>query len=193
MVSARPVRRAAIGRVFLGLAALVVSFATGASASDVVVVDMQRVLREAAVAVQLRQIELEERRALRARLDAITEQLRTEEAYLTDVRDSTEREQFDAMVEDFDRRVREARQEAQETSASFQSRFSEAFAALDQDIVPVIADILDERGASLALDRRSVLIMREDIDITREVIDRLDAALPADVAHQLLPRLPEPR
>lgn len=164
-----------------------------AAVADVVVVDMQSVLREADVAVELRRIELEERRALRAQLDAITEQLRAEEAYLTAVRDNTDREAFDAMVEDFDRRVREARQQAQETSASFQNRFSEAFAALDQDIAPVIADILDERDASVVLDRRSVLIMRDEVDITREVLARLNVALPAEVARQLLPRLPEPR
>lgn len=167
--------------------------AMSALASDVLVVDMQRVLREADVAVQLRAIELDERRALRAELDRVTEELRAEEAHLTELRDTSDREAFEAMVEDFDRRVRRARQDAQESSVSFQNRFAEAFAALEQDIVPVIADILDERGASLALDRRSVMLMRDEIDITREVLVRLNAALPAEVAQQLLPRLREPR
>lgn len=164
-----------------------------AGGQTVVVIDMQAVLREAAAAAALRAVELEERRALRERLDAVSEQFRTEEAALTELKGNLANDAFDTRVRDFDQRVRAARQEAQEASVAFQNRFAEAYAALEKEVSPVIASLMAERGASIALDRRSVLFADPAADLTREVILRLDRVLPAEAARDLLPPTPGPR
>jgi len=43
-------------------------------------------------------------------------------------------------------------------------------------IVPIVAQIMKERGASLVFEQRNVLFTGPDVDITQEVIDRLDAS-----------------
>jgi Skp family chaperone for outer membrane proteins len=157
------------------------------------VVDLQQVLREAAAAGALRAIEAEERRALRQQLDHLTETFRVEEAELTRLRTTLNKDSFDARVKDFDQRVRAARQSAQESSVAFQNRFAEAFGALEREAVPVVAALMAERGAVVALDRRSVLVFSDGADVTAEVIRRLDRALPASAARDLLPPMPAPR
>ena len=159
----------------------------------VVVVDMQAVLRDAAAAEALRAIETEERVALRARLDSLTEAFRDEEAAIAEARDTMAPDAFDVRVRDFDQRVRAARQEAQESSVAFQNRFAEAFGALEKEAGPVIARLMRERGAAVALDRRTVLVVDDGADLTAEVIRRLDATLPASAARDLLPPMPTPR
>ena len=160
---------------------------------SILVVDMQSVLRDAAAASALRAIEAEERVALRRRLDLLTEAFRLEEEQIAREREDMAPEAFDVRVRDFDQRVRAARQEAQESSVAFQNRFAEAFAALEKEVVPVIVQLMRERGATVALDRRSVLVVADGADLTAEVIRRLDATLPANLAQDLLPPMPTPR
>lgn len=164
-----------------------------AATGGLVVVDMQAVLRDAQAAAALRAIEAEERLALRRRLDGLSQALQQEEELLTRQRDDMDKDAFDVRVRDFDQRVRAARQEAQETSVAFQNRFSEAFAALEKEATPLITQIMRERAALVALDRRSVLFAADGADVTAEVIRRLDATLPATVARDLLPPTPGPR
>lgn len=194
--ASRPARASSLaGALF----ALVLSLAGTAAAAQVlpqhvaVVVDLQQVLREAAAAGALRAIEVEERRALRQQLDQLTETFRVEEAELTRLRTTLDKDAFDARVKDFDQRVRAARQAAQESSVAFQNRFAEAFGALEREAVPVVAALMSERGAVVALDRRSVLVFSDGADVTAEVIRRLDRALPASAARDLLPPMPAPR
>ena len=164
-----------------------------AARQSIVVVDMQAVLRDAAAASALRSIEAEERVALRRRLDQLTEAFRMEEEQIAREREDMAPEAFDVRVRDFDQRVRAARQDAQESSVAFQNRFAEAFGALEKEAVPVIVQVMRERGATIALDRRSVLVVADGADLTAEVIQRLDATLPANLARDLLPPMPTPR
>ena len=164
-----------------------------AAPQAIIVVDMQTVLRDAAAASALRAIEAEERIALRRRLDQLTEAFRLEEEAIAREREDMAPEAFDVRVRDFDQRVRAARQDAQESSVAFQNRFAEAFGALEKEVVPVIAQLMRERGATVALDRRSVLVAADGADLTAEVIRRLDATVPSNVARDLLPPMPTPR
>ena len=196
----RPARVSDLLAVLLCVLPLALAQPSAASAESgsVVVVDMQRVLQEAAAAAQLRRIERQERQALRTRLDALTAAFEEEEAELTELRGRVDRGEmdrkaFDARVQDFDQRVRAARQQAQEQSVAFQNRFAEAFAALEKEAVPVIDALMAERGARVALDRRTALVVADGADITAIVIENLDLALPASQARALLPPMPTPR
>jgi Skp family chaperone for outer membrane proteins len=136
--------------------------------------------------------------ALRAELDRLTAAFEAEEAELTRLRDQRDRgafdrDAFDRRVQDFDRRVRRARQEAQEGSVAFQNRFAEAFASLERQIGPVIAELMAARGAAVALDARRTLYVTPAVNITDAVIERLDRVLPASLARTLLPPAPAPR
>ncbi len=187
---ARASRLAALG---LALALALPAAAQAPAAGGVIVVDMARVMREAKAAQALRTIEIDERRALRERLDALKLELEAEEAAMVELRKTLPKEDFDLRVRDFDQRVRAARRGAQESSAALQARFTEALRALEAAAGPVIAAVMADRGAAVALDRRSVLRVAGQIEATDDVIARLDAAQPADRIEALMPDPPEPR
>jgi Skp family chaperone for outer membrane proteins len=148
---------------------------------------MTRVMREAKAAQALRTIEIDERRALREELDAMKLRLEAEEAEMVRLRQTLPKDQFDLRVRDFDQRVRAARRGAQEASAALQARFTQALRALEAAAGPVVAEVMAERGAAVALDRRAVLQVAPGVEATDDVIARLDAQRPADGAEALLP------
>ena len=190
---ALPSRRAVLAGAAAALCAPGAWAQTAAPPPQAVVVDMQAVLRDSAAAAALRAVELTERQALRERLDGVSEGFRQEEAELAALKGKIATDAFDSRVRDFDSRVRAARQEAQEASVAFQNRFAQAYTALEKEVAPVVAALMAERGAMIALDRRSVLYVDPAADITREIIRRLDRALPAEAAADLLPPMPAPR
>lgn len=144
----------------------------------VIVVDMDRALRESAASSALRERESVERRALRARLDALQAALEAEEAELVTLRDTLDKAAFEARVKDFDQRVRVARRTAQEDAAALQARFAAAEARLRDVIAPLLDALREQSGASVALDRRTVLSARAELDATDALIARLNAAQP---------------
>jgi len=193
--ASRRARASRLAALALVLAAVLTSpgSAEGPAADGVIVIDMARVMREAKAAQALRTIEIDERRALRERLDALKRDLEAEEAAMVELRKTLPKEDFDARVRDFDQRVRAARRGAQEASAALQARFTEALRALEAAAGPVIAAVMADRGAAVALDRRSVLRVAGRIEATDDVIARLDAAQPAERVEALMPDPQEPR
>ncbi|MGC9420630.1 MAG: OmpH family outer membrane protein, partial [Rhodovulum sp.] len=111
-------------------------------------------------------------------------------------------EEFRALAEEFDSRVVAIRR-AQDTKArALAKRRETAQQQFYRDALPVIAELVGERGAVAVLDRSVVLLSAEQIDITDAVIARIDAKTdtgdrdqqvqPADDAPAPLPGNPDP-
>ena len=181
-------RRLGLSPLAGALALLLVAAGGAVAQQGVVVIDMAGVMREAAAAQALEAIEAEERRLLRERLDAFQRSLEAEEAELTELRGRLPSAEFDSRVRAFDLRVREGRRRAQAAAEALRERFSRAGSALRAAVQPVIAALMDERGAAVALDRSAVLRANSGVDVTAEVVERLDAVRPAESAAALVPR-----
>ncbi|MGF1658364.1 MAG: OmpH family outer membrane protein [Rubrimonas sp.] len=152
-----------------------------------IVVDWEAALAQSQAGRALDALERNERREARATLDALKAALEAEEAELTALKDTLPRADFDERVRDFDQRVRRARRSAQEISASLQSRFSAAREALRGLALPELQAVMAELDADVALDARRVLAASPERDATEALVDRLDAAHPAQRALELLP------
>lgn len=164
--------------------------AAAAYSQPVLVVDIDRAMREAKAAEALRALEVDERRALRARLDALQADLEADEAALSEAKPTLEREEFERRVQAFDTRVRAVRRAAQTAADTLQERFRAAAEALRTEIEPLLDAIMAERGAAVVFDRGSALRVAPGLDVTGEVLARLDAARPAETAAALLPAAP---
>lgn len=115
--------------------------------------------------------------ALSAENRALEAQLSAEEQALTDRRASLTPEAFRAEADAFDARAVQIRrdQDAKERDL-LRNRDAERqrfFAAA----LPVMGQAMQERGALAILDRRSVFLAREALDITDDFIARIDAAI----------------
>ncbi|MFN3614012.1 MAG: OmpH family outer membrane protein [Rubrimonas sp.] len=152
---------------------------SGGAAHAILVVDLDRAVRESRAAAELREIEIRERRALQERFDALKEAFEAEEAELVQLKETLDRAAFDERVVSFDTRVRQTRRETQEEAAALQARFANAQRALYERTQPLVRALMAERGAAVALDRKAVLAFATDQDVTDALIERLNAAQPS--------------
>ncbi|PRY95095.1 periplasmic chaperone for outer membrane proteins Skp [Hasllibacter halocynthiae] len=162
------------------LLAAALAVAVPATAQDVaegvLVLDRERVLAESRLGSALLAEIDEEGRDLAAENTSIQEELRAEEAALTERRDAMDPDAFRAAATAFDERVQSLRaaQDAK-TRAHLARRDAVPDLFWDQAL-PILAGILEERGAGLLLDRGDVFLSSDDLDITDEAVARIDAA-----------------
>ncbi len=106
------------------------------------------------------------------RLDS---ELENEERELTKMRDELVASEFDKLAIQFDAKVVAVRKDHQEKSETLAVEVDKLRQTFFGNIVPIVAQIMKERGASLVFEQRNVLFTGPDVDVTQEVIDRLDA------------------
>ncbi len=124
----------------------------------------------------LQEIEAQSR-ALAAENRRIEAELEAEEQSLTQQRSSLPAEEFRALAADFDAKVVAIRT-AQDTKTRELTRNRDAVQQrFFQDTVPILADIVRERGGVVVLENRAVFLSAQQIDITDDAIARIDAQL----------------
>ena len=161
------------------LAAVLACAAATATAQDASfrILNEERLLRESlygqAVLAELREAE----RQLEAENERIAAELAAEERALTEVRADLTPEEFRARADDFDRRVEAIRAERNELSMELTRRSEAAATRFFDEALPILLQMMTEEGL-VALLRPDALILGADwLDMTDQVIERLDAAL----------------
>ncbi|MFN4172666.1 MAG: OmpH family outer membrane protein [Pseudorhodobacter sp.] len=118
---------------------------------------------------------LEDRsRALQVENRQIEEALEAEERALTERRPLLTPEDFRALADAFDDKV-EGIRNAQEAKGRDIARLREADQqAFFGSAVPILVDLLREKGASVLLDQSAIVLSLDRVDITAEAIARVD-------------------
>ncbi|MGR3490572.1 MAG: OmpH family outer membrane protein [Shimia sp.] len=109
---------------------------------------------------------------------AIEQELRTEEQVLTDRRPSLSREEFAALAAEFDEKVEALRSQQDAAREALTAQLEAAERDFIRAIRPILAQMMQEAGASVILDSSTVFLRENGIDVTRAAIARIDAALP---------------
>lgn len=152
-------------------------FNTDVVMSAVLVIDSDRFFKSSEygkrVAIDL---ETERLRLVRTKRELEAE-LEAEEQRLLELRDITPADEFSAMVDVFDVTVQRARQSQDETGRVLSLRYERARADFINKALPILANILAERRAVAVLDRSSVFLSADAVDITDEAIRLADVAL----------------
>jgi Skp family chaperone for outer membrane proteins len=171
--------------------ALALALATAAVAAPVaaqtlppaviVIVNMEQVYQQSA-AGKAAQAELKTRLdAIQARLASLRTSFGAEEQALGQTRPTAPgpaATAWEAKVKDFTTRKTQAEQELAKRDQDFQASRSSVVRQLDGGAQPIITTIMKERGASIALAEGATLQHSAAIDVTADVIARLDKALP---------------
>ncbi len=142
------------------------------------VIDYQRVMREARAAQSIRnQVEArriryqEEIAAEEQRLLEADRELARQRGILSTEAFAERRKAFEEEVAQVQRFVQERRQQLDDVSAMALGEVREA-------VIQVVGELADQRGFNLVLPSAGVLLFSPQIEITDEVLDRLDAGLP---------------
>jgi outer membrane protein len=157
------------------------AFAQAAAApTSIIVVDMDRVGAESA-AGKSGQTQLKAKvDSLQARGKSLADQLRSEEETLLKARQANTMapEAFQAKVKDLQTKQNNARTELGNRENELQRSQAAVRQQIFNAVGPIIQAVMRERSASIVLTRDAALAVAPTLDVTAEVIRRLDAALP---------------
>lgn len=149
----------------------------GFQQSPILTVESDRLFAESAFGARVAAEIEAEQSVLLAENRKIEAELTTEEKRLTEMRKDMAPADFRAIADAFDQRVQEIRiaQDAKVRAiGELGDRERSTFISAAQ---PVLIEFMRETGAGIILERRSVFISVDAIDITDEAIGRLDLAI----------------
>jgi Skp family chaperone for outer membrane proteins len=166
--------------VVLGLTALAPLQARSqqVAAPVIITVDVQQILRDSLVAKDV-QAQMDQR------TDRYTKEVTAQENELQKTQEELENERktlapdvFNARMRDFQRRYDTLDNRVQLTRQALQQSYNDAMTKVENTALQIIADIAAERKANLVVAKAAVLFEAPELDITQEVIKRLDVKLP---------------
>lgn len=151
----------------------------GVVQSDVLVIDIERLLAETAYGQRLQAGVEAERDALIARNERVAAELEAEEQALTELRATTPPDEFRELADAFDTKVTQLRRESEGLSRDLERRRDLAPVQFMRVVQPVLGEILSEADAVALLDVRSVILRADVADVTDIAISRIDARIGA--------------
>lgn len=147
--------------------------------AQVAVVDVQRILQDAAVMRSIQQQLDRQKDQFQREVGAQQEQLRVAEQELAKLRQSVAVEEFDRKRTDFESQVSAMGRALQERTRRLDVAFNQARNSAINTLDQVIAEVAKENGATLVISRQFIVYQAGTAgDITDEVMQRLNARLP---------------
>jgi outer membrane protein len=101
------------------------------------------------------------------------------------------KEAVDQRLRDFQAKVDDLRRNADSKQRTLQYSWSLALNDIERNIVQVVSEIATERKASLVLSKQAAVIVDKNLDITPEVLQRLDQRLPSVAFNLVQPPSPQ--
>lgn len=107
----------------------------------------------------------------------IEEELRAEAQSLTERRATMSVSDFRTVADAFDERVQQIRQEQDAKERALSERLTQEREKFVRATQPILFDLMQERGAQMILDGRSVMIRSPSADITEDAIAAVNTAI----------------
>ena len=146
-----------------------------AAPNTVVTVDLERLVSETQIGQYLSFQMSEEAQNLQTELDAIEDELSAEEDELVKKRETLDLDEFRVLAKAFDEKAVRLRLEQQAKIQALTEESSRRRQDLLRSFVPVLSQVMRDRGATVLLDRRSVVLDdRASVDITDVAIIIID-------------------
>ena len=181
----------AVAAVFAAAGPASVAFAQEKTAqSAVLTVDPERLFTESQFGkTAVARLEASQQ-ALLAENKKLEIALEAEEKDLTERRPTLPAPDFRKLADAFDQKAEEIRAARLAKSRSLTTLRDEDRQKFLGAIVPILGDLMGEMGALVVLDKKSVFLSFERVDITNLAIARIDATLGDDLQPKLAPTAP---
>ena len=166
-----------IALALISWASVSVAQTLGSSQAEVVIIDPNRLFAETLFGKRITD-ELEaEGQTLSDENRRIETELRTEEKALTEARKTMTPENFRDSAEAFDLKVQGIRRERLAKLRAFEEKRANALDGFLGTAQDVLIALMRERGASVLLDLRSVILRDGAVDITDEAVVKINVAI----------------
>lgn len=161
---------------FVGGAMPALAQNVGVVQSDILVVDPERLFEETRLGQSITARLQEEREELIALNRKLEGELEAEERALTEQRDTTSAEEFRDLADTFDEKVQQIRADSQRRVREHERNRERAPRDFMRQVEPVLVELMREAGAAVIMDRRTVLLQADVVDITSAAVQRIDAS-----------------
>jgi outer membrane protein len=165
------VRLALAAAVF---AAVMLPAARSYAAPNIAIVDLQKILNEAAAAKDIQAQLKTQREAFQKEVATHEQELKTTEDSLNAQKGKLPEKEFAAKVQDFQDKYAETRDLVRKRQTSLEKAASEALSKLRKEVGSVVTDIAQEKKYDVVLSSQDVLWAKSEMDITEDVRTRLD-------------------
>lgn len=168
-----------LSRLFV--VAFVLTFATVAPASaetSIGVVNTAKIMRDSKAAQSVRAQLQTKQKAFQAELDAKEKQLLAEDQALAKQQSSVEKAAFEQKVKEFRTKAANAQREVQQKKIAVEKALESALASVQSTVLQVVKEVAAEKKLNLVVSSGAVLYTDPTLDITDEVLKRLNEKLP---------------
>ncbi|SIO18727.1 periplasmic chaperone for outer membrane proteins Skp [Rhodovulum sp. ES.010] len=150
--------------------------------SPIVTLERERLFTESRAGQALLERLEADSAALAAENRRIEAELTAEERDLTERRAELPADEFRSLAEAFDEKVVRIRREQDAKARALSQRRETDQQEFFREVLPLLAELVRERGAVAVLERGAVFLSAEQIDITDEAIALIDARLSTGAA-----------
>tara|TARA_A100001388_G_C28603498_1_gene419308 strand:+ start:90 stop:680 length:591 start_codon:yes stop_codon:yes gene_type:complete len=171
-----------IGIAFLIVATLVPAagptFAQGATSPGIGIVDVQRVLRDSKASKSIRPTIDNMRKEFQKQVSEQEQSLRQAEQELSRQRAILAPEAFAQKRRIFSEQARDAQKSVQKRRRDLDRAFNETKNEILKSLIVVAQEVATEKKLNILIEKRFVFISAKKLDVTDEIIKRLDKLLP---------------
>ncbi len=141
----------------------------------IAVLDLEQVVQKSAAGQSITSAIKVREDALKKEADGYKKSLRAKEVKLVGDRKAGQSDKdFDAAKKAFEQEVKKSQQAIVDKGVALEKSKLEALKAIQSEIAKITADIADEKKLQIVVDRKFVVIAEQSLDITEEVLKRLD-------------------
>ncbi len=143
-----------------------------------VVMDTQRIYREAVALKALQQMIDEQRSTYQEELRRKENELREADKELADQRERLSAVVFAERRKELEEAIMAAQRELQSRKRELDKHFSQGIRQLRSVLVEIAQEIAQERNADLVIEKGAVVLVKPELEITQEALERLNERLP---------------
>lgn len=145
---------------------------------SIAVVDIEKILNESKAAKSVQAQVDEKRKAFLEEVQVAEKKIRDEQVAIESKRETMTKEELGAKAKEFSENRMQASKKIQERKSKLDTAYAEAMKTLTKTIYDVSQKIADERKIDLIITRQNIIVGSMSLDITKDVLAKLDEALP---------------
>ena len=142
------------------------------------VVDFRGVLAKSEAARNIRLAVDEKREELRKYFLEVENSLRDEQKNLSKKRSLVTAEAFEQRARKLKEKAQSAQKLAQTSNQKLKKSFDQAMDKVQKELLRIVAEVAEETGVGVVLFRSAIVIAVKKLDISKEVLQRLNKKLP---------------
>ncbi len=165
---------------FLTVAFVSVSLLAAPAFADATtgVVNVAKILKDSKAATSVRNQMQAKQKSLQAEVSEKAKQLHSEDQSLVKQKDSADKSGFEKKVKDFQEKAAKEERAVQEKKVALDKSFAAALEDIQKNVLDITKQVAAEKKLTMVVSNAQVLYADPSLDITDEVLKRLDAKLP---------------